>query len=386
MIQLTERTSKLEWVKEKPDNSKKAALLIPHYNEMNNGNFHARLTYFCEKAEAYQDELDVILIDDGSTDDSLNAIQEFLAQRNSNLYVASVFPNANKVGALSLAVSSIEHEFVILSDFDTDIIGVQELLDNTAALREDDSLMGCYFRMLPFEGAGSVFLYQQLEYSLARIIYRFHKKEKSIRVMPGAGSCYKRAVLLDIYRQHSGLRSGEDREATLIGLKLGYKTVYLDSVLALTRPPLSVKALINQRVRWNLGYLETFYKERVYYYRQIMALSRIGIVTLMDILAIVFIVLLPFILLMVSVSNWLYLVAIPMLLYILAVSWCFNMLSLSPGESAEFKQKRNNSVFSYPVFKLVIDYFSWMGAIIVFARKVKALRAAQNDKHDYCEQ
>lgn len=376
MTYLTERTITLKWVKEKPGKNKKAALLIPHYNELNNCNFESRLAYFCEKAQEYMDELDVILIDDGSTDNSLEAIKAFFLERNSNLYIAAVYPNANKVGALYLTASSIEHEFVILSDFDTDIIGVKELLNNTSVLRDDDSLMGCYFRMLPFEGAGSVFLYQQLEYSLARIIYQFHKKEKSIRVMPGAGSCFKREVLVAIYGQHSGLRSGEDREATLIGLKLGYKTVYMDKVLALTRPPLSLKALINQRIRWNLGYLETFYKERVYYYRQIKAMSRIGMVTLMDILTIVFIVLLPFILLMVTVNSWMYLVAFAMLLYILAVSWCFNILLLSPGETAEFKRKRSNSVFSYPVLKLFVDYFSWMGAIIAFIRKGIALRSA----------
>lgn len=370
---LNDCATKLTWIGDAPGKTKKNALLIPQYNESGNGNFEARLRYFKKIADENRGMLDVIIIDDGSSDDSVSKLNDFAKRNPGAFYIASVFPNANKVGALYLTTLSISHEFVILSDFDTDIIGVNKLLVNSPMLNKDMSLMGCYFRMLPFEGSGQVFQYQQLEYSLARSLYKFHEKERSIRVMPGAGSYYKREILISIYEQHSGLRSGEDREATLIGLKLGYKTVYEDNILALTRPPLSLRALIKQRVRWNLGYLETFNKERKYYFEQIKQFSRLGIMTLMDIGLALLIISFPFLVLLVSFTNIFYVMILFLLLYVVNVSWCYNLILISPTESTEFKRKRTQSILMYPLFKILIDYFSWMGAIIAFIKKNKSV-------------
>jgi cellulose synthase/poly-beta-1,6-N-acetylglucosamine synthase-like glycosyltransferase len=369
MNSLKERTTRLEWVTRIPGIERKIALLIPQYNESANFNFEERLAYFKNIADEYREQLDVIIIDDGSTDDSLKKIKEFVWKHPDAFYIATISPNANKVGALFLTTQAISHEFVILSDFDTDITGLKRLVLDVATLRKDRSLMGCYFRMLPFGGSGKVFLFQQLEYSLQRNLYGFHQKERSIRVMPGAGSCFKREVLNTIYRQHSGLRSGEDREATVIGLKLGYKTFYMDKILALTRPPLSFKALLKQRVRWNLGYIETFHKEKNYYFRQMVLFNRIGIMTLVDVIVILFTLALPMISLAIGLMNIAYLIVFVALLYVSYVAWCFKLLSVSPNESIEFRQKRVNSVLNFPVYKIFVDYFSWMGAIIAFVKK-----------------
>jgi cellulose synthase/poly-beta-1,6-N-acetylglucosamine synthase-like glycosyltransferase len=160
----------------------------------------------------------------------------------------------------------ISHEFVILSDFDTDLVGLKEVIDEICNHQNDVYRMGYYFRMIPFEGSGAIFLFQQLEYCFARVFYKFHNHEKSVPVMPGAGSCFKREILNSIFEVHSGLRNGEDRESTLIGIRLGYSVSYLETVLALTRPPLTYKKLVSQRIRWNLGYLETLLFERKYYF------------------------------------------------------------------------------------------------------------------------
>jgi hypothetical protein len=115
------------------------------------------------------------------------------------------------VGALYKTILNVGHPYIILSDFDTDIEGIEELLVNAVNLKAEPDLVGCYFKMVPFEGTGIVFAFQQLEYALQRSIYSFHKDEGSVRVMPGAASCYKRKVLLSIYLEHSGLRNGKDR-------------------------------------------------------------------------------------------------------------------------------------------------------------------------------
>jgi cellulose synthase/poly-beta-1,6-N-acetylglucosamine synthase-like glycosyltransferase len=285
------------------------------------------------------------------------------------LYAASVAPNANKVGALFLASLSITHAYVILTDFDTDMLNLGRVSRLTDILEQDDDLMGCYFRMLPHGGKGVVFEFQQMEYSLLRCQYTFHKKEKSVTVMPGAGSLFKREVLNSIYSQHSGFRSGEDREATQIGHKLGYTALYVDDILALTRPPLAFKALIRQRIRWNLGYLETILKEKGYYLKQVLKCTRIGLRVWVDLLILFFLVFLPLLVILPDAIGFQRLLLLLSGIYLFCLGWNAYLLLRAPGETFEMGGKRIILLLCYPVMKLVVDYCSWMGAILKLLKK-----------------
>lgn len=359
----------LSWIGVPPQGSKKLAILIPQFNESSSGNFDTRLRYFKKLAEEHRHSVDVIIIDDRSSDDSLDNIIKFTATNSASFAVASASINLNKVGALYLAALKITHEFVILSDFDTDIIGIDYLVRSLDNFDNNTSTMGCYFRMLPFGGSGALFLFQQLEYSMARSSYKLYKKESSVPVMPGAGSCYKRSALINIYEKHSGLRNGEDREATLIGLDLGYKTFYQASVLALTRTPASFRSLLKQRIRWNLGYIETFAKERSYYYREIRRLSGIGIRTLYDLIRVTLILLVPLTIVAISFKGWQYFLLTLLTIYISTAFWSVNAIIAAPEESLEFKDKRFLSVLCYPILKIPLDCISWFFAIVSFVKK-----------------
>jgi cellulose synthase/poly-beta-1,6-N-acetylglucosamine synthase-like glycosyltransferase len=359
---------KLAWIGAAPTSEKRVALLIPQFNEGSQGDLITRLVYYKGLAERYKSILDVIIIDDGSTDGSLEKIELFKEEFDDAFFACSVCPNSNKVGALFLATLSISHEFVVQSDFDTDIVGLERLSKYIALLEGDTSLMGGYFRMLPFEGLGSVFLFQQLEYSMARAFYKFHIKDRSVPVMPGAGCFYRREALIEIYHSHSGLRSGEDREATLLGLKLGYKTIYFEDILTLTRPPLSFRSLIKQRIRWNLGYIETFFKERGYYHQQTFSFTRMGIRTILDLLTISIVILMPIIILIGAWVNWRMLIIFLFIFYICSMLWSVNTILIAPKESFEFKSRRINSVLFYPIYKVLLDSTAWIGAILRYVK------------------
>ncbi len=350
-------------------------MLVPQFNESSHFNMLKRLRYFQHVALCMSPEIDVVIIDDGSTDDSLDGLRAFVAEEECGFYVAAIHPNTNKVGALYLTALELQHEYIIFSDFDTDLFGYENIPHELSKLTQDDDFLGGYFRMLPHEGQGNVFLFQQIEYSLARGLYKFHHQDNSVPVMPGAGSVYKRDILIAILEQHSGLRSGEDRESTLIGLKMGYKVKYINNVMILTRPPLTLKALIKQRVRWNLGYIETFAKEKEYYFEQAKALTRLGQRSMYDFSIVVFLMLFP------AVASYSLFFGAKLLAgvfaatYLVYLAWCIALIILVPTESNEFKKRRNLSVLLYPVFKFIVDYISWVGALIQFYKKNKAKNA-----------
>jgi cellulose synthase/poly-beta-1,6-N-acetylglucosamine synthase-like glycosyltransferase len=365
--------STLKWIgASPPSGSGRTALLIPQYNESNRTNMHQRLAYFEEVAVSCKTFLDVIIIDDGSTDSSFALIGKFKKNYSSAFYLASVQPNAKKVGALYLATCAIDHDCVILSDFDTDLIHIDRIPEMLSKLNSQDHLMGCYFRMLPNYGSGIVFRFQKFEYSLARSLYKLVEGEGTVPVMPGAGSCYKRDVLLNIYKHHSGNWSGEDRETTLLGLKFGYKTFYRRDIIALTRPPQGFENLVRQRVRWNLGYLETFYKEKKYYCSQIWQGTGIGVRTLIDIFNIILVMIVPLLIIFAFFVGPLAPMWIAGATYLVYIFWGIGLVSIAPKETAELNTWRPLLILTYPPIKICLDFCAWGLAILKFVRSLSA--------------
>jgi cellulose synthase/poly-beta-1,6-N-acetylglucosamine synthase-like glycosyltransferase len=296
----------------------------------------------------------------------------FLALNPGSFYLASVRPNAQKVGALYAVSAAVDHDYVILSDFDTDLQHLEHLPAGLDVCDQDPDMMGCYFRMIPFEGSGAPFLFQQLEYAFARMYYKFHGSEQSVPVMPGAGSCFKRELLLQVYALHSGLRNGEDREATVIGLNLGFKTAYLNRVLALTRPPLTFRKLVSQRKRWYLGYIETVVKEAPFYGRMMSEGRRLGIRTIQDAVGVALLLLLPVEIILLTFISLKMTVLSTLSAYLLSVAYYSLLFWACPKERAEIKRKNVWAIAAYPLFWLSISFLAWWGALRSFSKKKSA--------------
>ncbi|WP_342089306.1 glycosyltransferase [Dyadobacter sp. OTU695] len=373
--------SGLTWIRGDFAGTNKICILIPQYNEKNRTNFTERLDYFRNLALQHSDTIDVVLIDDGSTDDSLDEINSYINIWPDCFFVASVFPNGNKVGALHRVTISIPHEFIVLSDFDTDLTGLDSLVSQIDGWRDQPNQMGFYFRMIPYEGVGSIFQYQQLEYCLARMWYEYHRADATVPVMPGAGCCYKREILLSIYQDHSGLRNGEDREATMIGIRKGYSTVYLDSVLALTRPPLTYKDLVKQRIRWNLGYIETVFFERKAYLKEVLSFTRMGSRFLHDVLYVLVLLTLPLIVLFSSVFAPKLLLAVGAG-YVGYSLWILFLLRALPAEAVELKKGMLGRALLFPAIKVFVESRAWFAAALKFitARGRSSRRISNGDR------
>jgi cellulose synthase/poly-beta-1,6-N-acetylglucosamine synthase-like glycosyltransferase len=363
------RTVTLKWAGKAPSHTKRIALLIPQYNEGGKPDFRHRLSYFMLLAQKYEYLLDVILIDDGSTDDSLRWIADFYANERPVFHFVEVRPNMQKVGALYAVAAVLKHEYVVLSDFDTDLEDLENLDICMDTLDSGPQIMGCYFKMIPHEGAGVPYVLQRLEYSFARMYYTFHKREQTVPVMPGAGCCFKREMLLKVYSLHSGLRNGEDREATMLGLKLGFKTIYLNKVFALTRPPLTVKALIAQRKRWYLGYIETFYKERAFYFQMMAKGKRIGVRTLQDALGVSILLLLPGLIALLVLVDWKWTLYLLAAAFFFSISYYYSLILAYPEERREMRRKELRMAAVYPVFWLYVSFISWWKAVLAFRKK-----------------
>ena len=141
---------------------------------------------------------------------------------------------------------------------------------------------------------------------------------------------------------------------------------------ALTRPPLTFRDLVKQRVRWNLGYLETFYKERGYYFKQMRQRTRVGVVTLIDIGIVFFLLMLPLLLLGLAFVNITGLLYFLLTVYAGGILWCVCLLAFSPDESMEIGGKRIGAIVAFPAIKVAMDYLGWSRAFIAFIKKSRS--------------
>jgi cellulose synthase/poly-beta-1,6-N-acetylglucosamine synthase-like glycosyltransferase len=361
------QNKQLSWLTAIPANSyNKVALVIPQYNESSsNLNFIQRLDYYRYTARQYGSLVDVVLIDDGSTDNSLQILSEYAEFYEGCFHVAKISANSNKVGALFLAARELTHDFIFFSDFDTDLAGLEHLRETCRRLAQDGQWMGCYFKMVPLEDDTLLTRYQIAEYSFLRNLYRFHRRDASVPVMPGAGCMYKREVILMIFAEHSGLRSGEDRESAVIGQRLGYKVLYQNKVRIITRTPPGLSYLLRQRIRWNLGYLETVYFERDFYLSSVKSLSVMGLRSLFDAVNISSVITLPILFLLCLKLN----VSLTLLgagvLYLLKILWIGSWLA-SARQEFTIDRKFIPVLLTYPAMRFTLENLAWLLALCKF--------------------
>jgi cellulose synthase/poly-beta-1,6-N-acetylglucosamine synthase-like glycosyltransferase len=127
--------------------------------------------------------------------------------------------------------------------------------------------------------------------------------------------------------------------------------------------------LIRQRIRWNLGYLETFLKEKEHYFKQAFRFTRMGMRLWLDLLVFSFLVFLPVIAVVLAFLQPLMLLFLLLGVYLFCVIMNTILFLRSPKETTEIRQKGIFLIFVYPVMKLTVEYCGWMGALMRLLKK-----------------
>ena len=130
---------------------KRTAVSVPEYNEQSRSNLEERPDYFNYLATTHANLLDVIIVDDASTDGSREAVEEYV--RNNNPAFKAIYreTNGQKVWAIrdGVNVADPNLDTILLTDFDSSIpdssIPVfDEMLDK---LHSDGNLGGLALRV-----------------------------------------------------------------------------------------------------------------------------------------------------------------------------------------------------------------------------------------------
>jgi poly-beta-1,6 N-acetyl-D-glucosamine synthase len=230
------------------------SVLIAAYNE---GKIVAKTLHSVLDCD-YAGEIEVVIVDDGSKDDTAGECQR-VAAADPRVRVISQ-ANAGKSAALSRALAAARHEVIVFLDADTLFERptirklVEELADDRVGAVSGNARVGNRHNF--------VTRCQALEYVCGfNLDRRAYTAWNCVTVVPGAISAYRREAI-DEAGGFSHETLAEDTDMTLTLHRLGWHVGYAPEAIAWTEAPETWHALAKQRVRWAFGTMQCLWKHR----------------------------------------------------------------------------------------------------------------------------
>ncbi len=229
------------------------SVIIPAYNEQS----VIAMTVHGILASSYRN-LDVIVIDDGSQDDTFGVLQENFS-RDARVTLIRV-PNSGKANALNVGLQAARGEIVVALDADTqfnrDAIArlVRWFVDPAVGAVAGNAKVGNRTNMIT--------RWQALEYIVAQNLERRALAALgTMTVVPGAIGAWRKSAVLAL-GGFPGDTLAEDQDLTIALQREGHRVLFDSSAIAWTEAPDSFRGLAKQRFRWSYGTLQCLWKHR----------------------------------------------------------------------------------------------------------------------------
>jgi cellulose synthase/poly-beta-1,6-N-acetylglucosamine synthase-like glycosyltransferase/peptidoglycan/xylan/chitin deacetylase (PgdA/CDA1 family)/spore germination protein YaaH len=234
----------------------RVAVLIPAYNEET-----VIVRTIRSVLNSDYPNLRVIVIDDGSTDDTFEVAREaYSAEIAAHKLMVLTKQNAGKAEALNFGLRQVEEEIYVGIDADTVIASdaVSKLVYHFA-----DPRVGAVAGNAKVGNRVNLWTrWQALEYITSQ---NFERRALDlfnvVTVVPGA---------IGAWRTEAVRKGGnypintvaEDADLTMNLLEQNYKVIYEDLALAFTEAPVNARGLMRQRFRWSFGTLQAVFKHK----------------------------------------------------------------------------------------------------------------------------
>lgn len=206
----------------------------------------------------YAGALEVLVVDDGSSDTTAQIVAE-LAAADGRIRLLRQ-PNLGKARALRRGLAAARHEFLVMLDADT-----QFQADTLRQLLQPLAQPACG-AVSGHARVGNLRSFiarcQSLEYICGfNLDRRAYHQLNCITVVPGAISAFRRSAIVAA----GGISTdtlAEDTDLTLSLHRAGYRIAYVPEAVAWTEAPETFAALARQRFRWAYGTMQCLWKHR----------------------------------------------------------------------------------------------------------------------------
>ena len=233
-----------------PPVTERVTVLVPAYNE------RECIANTLHSLAASDYPIEVIVIDDGSTDGTADIVEEM------DLPFVRLIRKVNggKSSALNAGIAAASHDIIVMMDGDTvfEPSTVRELVQpfgdpaigavaGNAKVGNRESLIGAW---------------QHIEYVLGHNLdRRMYDMLNVIPTIPGAVGAFRKVALQRVGGMSDDTLA-EDTDITIAVLGDGWRIVYAERARAWTEAPASLQQLWSQRYRWSYGSMQAMWKHR----------------------------------------------------------------------------------------------------------------------------
>ena len=210
----------------------------------------------CYNVDYPQNKLEVIVINDGSTDKTIDEIYRAKAQF-PGLGIINWKVNRGKRRAMAAAIKHARGQIVIQLDSDS-YIEAKDFRKLILPFRNSHISAVCAHADPSNKDENLLTKAQAAYYFMAfRILKAAESTFNIVLCCSGCCSAYRRSTVLPLIDEFANekflgvhVNFGDDRSLTNLIIKHGHKTVYVSNVQAYTIVPASLRHLIKQQVRW----------------------------------------------------------------------------------------------------------------------------------------
>jgi cellulose synthase/poly-beta-1,6-N-acetylglucosamine synthase-like glycosyltransferase/peptidoglycan/xylan/chitin deacetylase (PgdA/CDA1 family) len=206
----------------------------------------------------YPSPIEVIIVDDGSTDDT-PVIGDRLAAQFPNVRLICR-PNGGKPAALNTGIAQAAHDILVLVDGDT--VFQRDTIGNLVGQLADPAVGAVSGNTKVANRKGLIGRWQHIEYVIGfNLDRRMFDVLECMPTVPGAIGAFRRQALASV----GGLSTetlAEDTDLTMAICRAGWRVVYEETAIAWTEAPSSLRQLWRQRYRWCYGTLQSMWKHK----------------------------------------------------------------------------------------------------------------------------
>jgi len=250
----------------KPDKTRDISIVIPCFNAEHS----IAKTIEAQLKSDYTGLKIIIVVDDCSTDNSAQIIKQYAKKYKQVMYVKTPKNSGNAAGAKNYGSQFVKTKLIGFSDDDS--TPKKDAISKMVGFFNDEKVGAVTSRVLIQGKQNFLTKSQAIEYKIIAFTRKLLGFLESIYVTNGPLSIYRKKAF-DQVKGFDIKNLTEDIEITWHFVSKGWKVHMAIPAIVYTFPPTNIKTWFKQRIRWNVGGLQTIAKYR----KQVLNTGMLGL-------------------------------------------------------------------------------------------------------------